>query len=158
MKHILGMAKSNLDMKGAKGPKLELDFLRLAYAVKELSSKGDSATGYLLVMTEEIAQRARSWTEKYQSGDAVVIAVANLSPTELVALRTEKENNVAGMVAGSLGNDVGSQSVAEMGRQLGERKLRKTIMDTEHKVQEIEDVNEFPLGIRWDYYGRSGAS
>ena len=35
MKHILGMVKRNLDMKGAKGPKLELDFLRLVYAVKD---------------------------------------------------------------------------------------------------------------------------
>jgi hypothetical protein len=29
MKHILGIAKSNLDLSGAKTSKLELDYLRL---------------------------------------------------------------------------------------------------------------------------------
>lgn len=61
MKHVLGMAKSHLDLKGAKGPKLELDFLRLVYAVKELRARGDQANGYLLVMEEDIASRVKSW-------------------------------------------------------------------------------------------------
>ena len=54
MKHILGMAKSHLDLRGAKAPKLELDYLHLIYAVKEIREKGESAQGYLVVMTEEI--------------------------------------------------------------------------------------------------------
>jgi len=33
MKHILGMAKSFEDLKGARSPILELDYLRLVYAV-----------------------------------------------------------------------------------------------------------------------------
>ena len=31
MKHILGMAKSNLDLSGAKASKLELDYLRIVH-------------------------------------------------------------------------------------------------------------------------------
>ena len=39
MKHILGMAKSNLNLRGAKAQKLELDYLRLIYAVKGIREK-----------------------------------------------------------------------------------------------------------------------
>ena len=48
---ILGMAKSHLDLEGAKGPKLELDFLKIAYALAWLNVIGESGKGYLLVLT-----------------------------------------------------------------------------------------------------------
>jgi len=155
MKHVLGMAKSHLDLKGAKRPKLELDFLRLVYAVKELRARGDQAKGYLLVMEKEIATRAESWIEKYQAGDAVVIEVAGLSPDEREALEAEKKSNIAGMVAGSLGSTVGNQSNAVLGKHLGEDALRNLIMSKEPGVQEMKDESAFPLRIRWDFYGWS---
>jgi hypothetical protein len=34
MKHIFGMAKSSLDLRGAKSRSLELDFLRLSIVTK----------------------------------------------------------------------------------------------------------------------------
>ena len=68
MKHVLGMAKSALDLRGAKGPKLELDYLRLLYAVKELRKRGDNAQGYLIVLTEPIHERTRQWENKYLAG------------------------------------------------------------------------------------------
>jgi len=46
MKHILGMAKSFLDLKGVKSQKLELYYLRLVYAVKDLR-KGRDDQRYL---------------------------------------------------------------------------------------------------------------
>jgi hypothetical protein len=158
MKHVLGMAKSNLDLKGAKGPKLELDLLRLVYAVKELRQRGDQAKGYLLVMTEDIAKRTESWIQKYQAGDTVVVAVAKLSPDSQEALEIEKKNNVTGMLAGSLGNTVGSRSDAALGKRLGERALRSRIMGDEPEIQEITDKSAFPLGIHWDFYGQSEGS
>jgi hypothetical protein len=38
LKHVLGMAKRHLDLKGAKGPKLELDFLRVNISRRALMS------------------------------------------------------------------------------------------------------------------------
>lgn len=153
VKHILGMAKSHLDLKGAKGPKLELDLLRLVYVVKELRAKGDQAQGYLLVMTKNIATTAKSWMEKYQAVDAVVIDVADLSPADREALETEKKSNRTGMLAGSIGSIVGNQSNAVLGRQLGEDALKRLIMSQEPGVQE-RSKNEFPFGISWDFYGQ----
>jgi len=131
VKHVLGMAKSNLDLKGAKGSKLELDFLRLVYTVKELRARGDRAKGYLIVMEKGIATRVDSWIEKYQAGDTVVIEVAELSSDEREALKAEKKSNVAGMIAGSLGSTVGDQSNAELGKQVGEAALRSLVMSRE---------------------------
>ena len=45
MKHVLGMAKSHLNLNGAKREKLELDYLRLAYAVKDLESARKGCAG-----------------------------------------------------------------------------------------------------------------
>ncbi len=158
MKHILGMAKSHLDLRGAKGPKLELDFLRLVYAVKELRSKQEKAVGYLLVMNQNIANRAESWKEKYEAGDTLIISIAKLTPDEKERLQAEKKSNVAGMIAGSLGKDVGSQSDAVTGMQLGERELIREIWTREGEVVKITDEGAFPFGIRWDFYGQSGTS
>ena len=154
VKHVLGMAKSSLDLKGAKGPKLELDFLRLVYAVKQLRTEEVDAKGYLVVMTEDIRERANSWIGKYEAENTIVIDVAPLSLDEQKALEAEKKGNVAGMVAGSLGRTAGNQSNAVLGKQLGEDALRKLIMDQESRVQEIKDEKEFPFRIRWDFYGQ----
>ncbi len=103
LKHILGMVKRNLDLKGAKGPKLELDFLRLVYAVKELRRSGNEAKGYLLVMTSPIAQRVAAWQAKYQAGDSVVVEIASLSAEQLGTIQAEVRANIDGMVAGTVG-------------------------------------------------------
>lgn len=153
MKHILGMAKSHLDLRGAKGPKLELDLLRLVYAVKELRSQGQEAQGYLLVLTEDIEVRAKKWLDKYQAGDTVDILRKDLLAEDLKALEAEKERNIAGMVAGSTGELVGDRSSAGRGKYLGEEALRKQIMSLVPGVKEITKEREFPFGIRWDFYG-----
>ena len=51
MKHVLGMVKSQLDLRGAKSQKLELDYLRLIYAVKKIRKQKDNAMGYLAALT-----------------------------------------------------------------------------------------------------------
>jgi hypothetical protein len=65
MKHVLGMAKSFLNLEGARSQKLELDYLRLIYAVKEIRKRGDSALGYLVVLTPQIGIRLKQWENKY---------------------------------------------------------------------------------------------
>jgi hypothetical protein len=119
MKHILGMVKRNLDLNGAKGPKLELDFLRLVYAVKELRQSADEAKGYLLVMTSAIAERVAAWQTKYQAGDSVQVGTAQLSQEQLGTIHAEVRANVEGMVAGTVGEDVAGRSDATAGGQLG---------------------------------------
>jgi hypothetical protein len=156
MKHVLGMAKRHLNLKGAKGPKLELDFLRLVYAVKELRRRGDDAQGYLLVADEKIERRVdKTWRDKYEAGDTVQVETAPLTDTERAVLEQEVEENVAGMVAGTLGEDVGDRSSAVLGASLIEDELKRMIEGHEPGVQQCNDPAEFPFGIQWDYYGRS---
>lgn len=157
MKHALGMAKRHLDLKGAKGPKLELDFLRLVYAVKELRRTSADAQGYLLVADEKIKRRVdNKWREKYKAGDTVQVCVARLMDTERAMLEREVEENTAGMVAGTLGEDVGDRSSAVHGASLIERELKRVIESHEPGVQQCDDPAESSFGIQWDYYGRSG--
>jgi hypothetical protein len=153
MKHVMGMAKRHLDLRGAKGPKLELDFLRLTVAVAELKRRGHDAKGYLLVMTPAIADRARAWAAKYPSGDGVEILVADVSPYELVMLNAEVQANTAGMIGGAQGQSVAGLSDASAGASVAEAKLRSIIEVREPGVREVRDSSRFPLGVRWDYYG-----
>lgn len=153
MKHILGMAKSHLDLRGAKAQKLELDYLRLVYAVKEIRRKGDSAQGYLIVVTEEILNRVRQWEYKYQGNGCVELFSATLPGHERRTLESEKASNLAGMVAGAIGEKTGGRSNADKGRSIGENALVEIILRLEPSVQRLKDENRFPLGIRWDFYG-----
>jgi len=156
MKHILGMVKRNLDMKGAKGPKLELDFLRLVYAVKELRGSGDEAKGYLLVMTPAIAQRVAAWQAKYQAGDSVTVLTAQLSQEELDTIQAEVRANIEGMVAGTVGEDVAGRSDATAGAQIGEDLLRQLVESHEQGVTPCQNERNVPFRIRWNYYGTHG--
>lgn len=153
MRHILGMAKRHLDLRGAKGPKLELDFLRLVYAVQHLRRAGDEAQGYLLVMTTAIQRRTASWVTKYQAGDAVRVLVGDLTPDERKLVDEEVRANTEGMLAGVLAQNVSGRSSATAGGDIGERKLRTLIKEIEGVLSPIVDPARFPLGIRWDFYG-----
>lgn len=154
MKHILGMAKSFLDLKGARAPELELDYLRLLYFVKEIRKEGE-AQGYLLVMDEKICQRVNKWKDKYQSKDEVEVinAMPMLTDNEKLLVKSEKNQNREGMLAGARGEEVNDKSNARIGGGIGENKLKEYIMDKEKDVRPIEDKTKYRFGIQWDFYG-----
>lgn len=63
MKLVLGMARSNLDLKRAKRTKTEFDFLKLLFAVRQFE---EVQKGYLLVMDEKIKSAIENnWNTKY---------------------------------------------------------------------------------------------
>ncbi|MGO9600584.1 MAG: hypothetical protein ACLP7Q_21590 [Isosphaeraceae bacterium] len=140
-------------MNGAKGPKLELDFLRLVYAVKALRKSGNEASGYILVMTPAIAQRVAAWQSKYQSGNSVLVGTAQLSQEQFGCIQAEVRANIDGMVAGTVGEDVAGRADATVGGQMGEELLRQFIEAREQGVHRSLNEREFPFRIRWDYYG-----
>ncbi len=153
LKHILGMAKSNLDLRGAKGPKLELDYLRLVFAIKEIRKQGDNAQGYLVLMTDKILNGVKKWECRYHGKEFVTVEVASLSDQTKHTLENEKARNTEGMVAGASGGNAGSRSNADNGRYIGEAALSHIILQLEPNVQRIRDGSKFPLGIQWDFYG-----
>ena len=145
------MAKSNLDLKGAKGPKLELDFLRLAYASRQLEGE---VRCYLVVMTEEIAIHVGGWAIKYEAEDLVEVLVAPLSPEQLTALRAEKLRNIQAMVDGVAGKDA-SAADASFGRDLGEHYLHQIVAERHPQATQVA-ATVHPFGVRWDYCGEVG--
>ena len=153
MRHIFGMAKSFLDLKGARSPKLELDHLRLVYAVKELRKHNDSAQGYLVVLTRQILDRVKRWEDKYQSGKCVEVVDISLPSPVKNKLKQEKASNLAGMIAGITGGKAGGRSSANFGGETGEEALKRTILMLEPNVEQVKDESKFPCGIRWDFYG-----
>ena len=156
MKHILGMAKSHLDFKGAKAPKLELDYLRLVYAVKEMRKQGENAHGYFVVMTDEMVSRVYQWENKYQGKGHVEVKSASLAERIRHKLENEKAANLAGMIESLIGGRTAGRSNANIGREIGEDALGEIIHSLEPDVQRVRDENRFPLGIRWDFYGVAG--
>lgn len=149
MKLIIGMAKSNLKLNDGQSRKLELDFLRLAYAVQRLE---EVEKGYLIVATEKSKKRAEGWKEKYQLDGEVEVLKAELNDEQLQSLKTEKQGNVKGMFAGTAGKKSEGLSNAKLGKQLLEQALQQYI---EEKEQTVAWDGELPLGIQWDYCGKA---
>src|SRR2546423_11351326 len=110
MKHVLGMAKRHLDLRGAKAEKVELDYLRLAFAVRELRRSGEHAMGYLLVMTPAIGKRAGGWGAKYRTDSEVEVLVAGLTANQHRELTREARANRSGMGAGTPGEALAGRS------------------------------------------------
>lgn len=76
-----------------------------------------------------------------------------ISSIDKAELENEKANNVAGMVAGTVGEEVRERSRAILGREIGEKALRREIFESELNVEEVTDKSKFPFDIRWDFYG-----
>ena len=153
MKHVLGMAKSHLNLKGAKREKLELDYLRLVYAVKDLRARGDDAQGYLVVLDENLASRLRRWGNSYEAQGCVTVVLAHLSEQVMDKVKDEKRKNRAGMVAGATGARVGGRSSAAFSKATVEDVLKMKICELEPNVEAVDDKKKSPCGIRWDFYG-----
>lgn len=153
MKHILGLAKSNLDLKGSKGPKVELDYLRLVYAVKEMKKQGDNAQGYLVIMTDDMLNRVSQWEHKYRGRGDVEVISASLAGRIRHRLENEKATTLVATIESLVGDKAAGRSNTNIGRDIGEDALNETILRLEPNVQRVRDENRFPLGIRWDFYG-----
>ena len=153
MKHILGMAKSNLDLRGAKAPKLELDVLRLIVAVRTLRETKQEADGYVLVLHANVGRRVAVWLEKYQANDCVQCYHGELSQFERIELRDEKRRNAGAirMVERTRARQDGAD--ASRGRDLGERELLNLILAKEPSVIEAARTKKRPLSVNWDFYG-----
>ena len=158
MKHIFGMVKSSLDLRGAKSRNLELDFLRLVYAVEHHRRLDEQAQGYLAVLGEAAAQRVDVWARKYDAEALVTCVRCSLTLSEEDVLQREKVANIAGMIAGTQRETVAGRSDATAGRQIGERLLRDAILSAEPGVREVMDSRSMPFAVRWDFYGTLGAT
>ena len=156
MKYIIGMAKSPLDARGGKGRNLELDFLRLLLAVRHLGCDGNSAQGYLLVLTPELGRLAERWHEKYDAGPAVKILVGELDASTRSRLEAEKQANARGSLPKSLDSQSGDSgdSVAGLGKKTGEDSLRAEILKLEPNAREANGVG--PFRVNWDFFGIVG--
>ena len=151
--HVLGMSKSNLDLKGAKGPKLELDYLRLVYAAKEFKKRGEHSVQYLCVMTAEISQRISVWAKKYEAEGIVKVIVPPSGAIDRNRLSEEKRNNMDGMIEGTVGTSSGGKSDASYGRDAGEDYLRLIVLSEHAGLVECQEKRDFPFKVNWDFYG-----
>jgi hypothetical protein len=142
------MAKSAENGKGSKSRNLELDFLRLIYAVEHYRSSGDQAMGYLLVFNQQLRQTIIGWVRKYDAEGAVEIVVAQLSEEQGRLYLEEKDRN-------RLGNTTAadrSLAMASYSRDLGEQALRDHIQTVEIGVTELE-LSDAPFEVLWDFFG-----
>ena len=153
--HVLGMAKSNLNLKPGHATRLELDFFKLAFAVSTLRAGGDNAVGYLQVVSEASFKRAYGWLEKYDvATDELIVLLSELDAEDMALLRIEKEANKRGIVPDTSGVKTAvNASSAPIGTRIAEEKLEAHIKSNHPTVERIMDKAKFPIGINWDFYG-----
>ena len=150
---LLGMAKGSLDLRGAKPIKLELDYLRLAYAAKERKKKGLRTKCYLFVTSEEASTRIKDWGLKYNSKGLVkVIVRKGITDQEFNLLIREKNRNAIG-----IDGREASYSIASMSEKVCERCLKDYIEKENQGAVGIKS-SSFPFGVQWDYCGEINIS
>lgn len=148
------MAKSSLNLIGAKRQKLELDYLRLAYVCQHYQRLGHQAKGFLAVTTDAIANQAAKWQECYQVTPGVVeIVRVSLTEDELARLAYFQNLNRLGM-SGTLDKaSVARHADATYGRELVEGKLRDFVQEIYLGVTFSPDFRDPKMQISWDLFG-----
>lgn len=152
--HIFGMAKSSLDLLGAKRQKLELDYLRLVYACQHYQAKGCQAFGYLAVTSPAIGQQVEKWATKYLVPVGLVqLVVPTLSAVEQQSLRAEKDRNRLGNLAKADAAVLLKDADGSFGRDLLEAALASYILEQHAALRGSAAVGGHPMDVQWDYYG-----
>lgn len=156
MVKVFGMAKSSLDLNGAKRQKLELDLLRLVYTVKYYQDKNIEAYGYVFVATPKIELTVLNWLEKYDfESQYIVIKSVVLTENQSSLIIEEKRRNAAGVLM----NNSRVNSTATLSKNLIEEALKDQITRDFSNIREVAESlfyspkNHFPANIKWDFYG-----
>ncbi len=144
MKQILGVACPCLSVRDSGASALELDFLRLSYAVAYLNSKGEDSHGYMAVLRQEVRDAAQGLQRRYGVGAAVSIVFASLLVTDMTKLVE---------AAGSPRDDGVSETEESVARDIALNALRREIAALEPDAVEKTTEGALPLDVEWDYYG-----
>ncbi len=144
MRHILGIASPCLSVRDSYASALELDFLRLSYAVVHLNSKGEDAQGYIAVLRQEVRDAAQGLQRRYGVGEAVNIVFASLLVTDMTRL--------AEAIGSSHGDGV-FEAEASVAHDIALDTLRREIVALEPGAVEKTAGGALPFGVEWDYYG-----
>lgn len=165
--YILGMAKSPLkvirgDFNGiaddfakpinpGSAKSMELDFLRLVYAKKQLMLEGFKVHVFMVVTTPQVVEYVQVWTEKYGVERMVQVRAANLTRDEVQILVNEKTRNGAANRAEAENREINAR--ADNGRRILEEELERIIQDELGVMIDDEFIttNQMPFAIRWDY-------
>jgi len=123
---------------------LELDFLRLSYAVASLNSKGEDTHGYIAVLRQEVRDAAQGLQRRYEVGAAVSIVFASLLVTDMTRLAEAVESS---------GDDGVLETEAHVARDIALNTLRREIAAREPEAVEKTADGALPFGVDWDYYG-----
>ena len=173
--YILGMAKSPLQLKKGQfngiadefakplkpgsARSLELDFLRLVYAKKELSSKGHVVHAYLMVTTEEVVNAVDKWRKKYELEENYInILHASLNEDEIRELLAEKiknktANGLKEKKKAKKEEAKKEEAKADFGRDTIEGKLISHIKGIHGNIEVVTAIKSMPFGVNWDYFG-----
>ncbi|MCK9355962.1 MAG: hypothetical protein M0R22_02275 [Dehalococcoidia bacterium] len=144
MKHVLGVAFPHAELDGPRCGELELQFLRLSYAVHRLAQSGVDARGYFVVLRQEIRDRVLRLKADYGAGDNVRVVFASLLVSEMTALVDAAE------LARKAGDEASAESVR---RTISVNVLRREIASQEPGVIESTLPEAMPFGVAWDYHG-----
>lgn len=153
--YIFGMAKSSLNLIGAKRQKLELDYLRLAYACQHYRQLGHRANGFLAVTTPAIVVQAKQWATTYKVPDDMVeVFAVDLTPEENAQLvHYQSLNRVA--MTGSLDKATSARHAdATYGRKLVEEKLHTYVQGEFASITFQNDCKDPEMNICWDLFGK----
>ncbi len=149
MKHIIGMAKSYLDLRWAKARNLELDFLLLALAVSKSRSPNAEAHGVLLVLDESIWRRADGWRTKHGVANDIEVVLVKPTAAEMKVLRAEKAANARANRAGAKSEE----ARATKSGAIAEAHLRHEIQKRFPNIREQQPQLQNLCCISWDFYG-----
>jgi len=139
----LGVACPCLSTRDSCASTLELDFLRLSYAVAHLNSRGEGTHGYIVVLRQDIRDAAQGLQRRYGVAAAVSIVFASLLVTDMTRLAEAVESP----------HDDGLEAEASVARDIALGALRREIAAREPDAVEKTVGGALPFGVEWDYYG-----
>jgi len=144
VKHVLGIAFQHVELDGPRLGELELQFLRLSYAVHKLTQSGVDACGYFVVLRQETRDRVLRLKADYGAGDNVRVVFAGLLISEMTELAEAED------AARTSGDEA---SAAGVRRTISMNALRREIASQEAGVVETASEEARPFGVMWDYCG-----
>src|SRR3972149_6552068 len=153
LKHILGMLKPQLDFQGAQARELELEYLRLIYAVSQIRKQGENAQGYFVITRRGMLNRLKQLEQKYQGNEYAELLMISSSVYLGPTAQPDKTEILSGIVRAAVLERVDGRPAATIHRNMREFILTETILGQERDVRQVKDEKRFPFGVRGGDYG-----
>ncbi len=157
MRHIFGIIFKELSMSDDLTKRMKVDYWMMAKIARAYAITGETSIFYIVVMNMNIAINLQRLAKEFKHTSAVNIKFLVPDQRDFnskLELLGQKLMDTGGLLVLENNKTVSNTQKQQYAEAVGKQFLKRYIKYKEKEAKTVQQ-HEIPVGIEWDYYGRS---